>query len=77
MLHADDGEDLAAAQIDGSARVLSKSICHSARCHITDETCYQNVEPVLGDQHERSKLDLVLLAMGAKLGAIAVDMGPH
>ena len=53
----------------GSARVLSESICHSARCHIAGETCYQNLEPVLGDQHGGSKLGLVLLVVGSQVGS--------
>ena len=60
-----DGAD----QNGGSARVLSESICHSARCHAAGETCYQNVEPVLGDQHGGSKLDLVLLVVGSQVGS--------
>jgi hypothetical protein len=59
-----------AAPNGGSARVLSESICHSARCHAAGETCYQSVEPVPGNQHRAQQLDLVLLVVGAKLGAI-------
>ena len=58
-----------AEHIGGSARGLSESICHSARCHTAGETCYQNVEPVLGDQHGGSKLDLVLLVVGSQVGS--------
>jgi hypothetical protein len=43
--------------------------CHSARCHTAGETCYRNVEPVLGDQHGGSKLSLVLLVAGSQVGS--------
>ena len=43
-----------------SARVLSRSIFHPARCRTAGETCYQN-ESVLRDRHGGSKLGFGLL----------------
>jgi hypothetical protein len=53
----------------GSARVLSESTCHSARCHTAGETYYQNVEPVLGNQHGAQQTKSRPVGRGSQVGS--------